>query len=176
MPYAVALCLDHDAETAVRGMWRALDDVGIPSLASVAGARYRPHVSLAVFDEGDLGAAKDAVASAAGAALGLPLQLSALGFFLTEEAAAFLAVTPSDRLLRVHARVVAALRPHVSGFWPHYEPDVLLPHCTLAMGITDQRQVHETAARFQLPVRATVAEVHLVEILTGSSVTCLASE
>ena len=60
--------------------------------------------------------------------LGMRLSLAALGFFLTDEAVAYLQVVPTGQLLKAHGEVVAAMMPNVSDLWPYYLPDQLLSH------------------------------------------------
>lgn len=47
MVAAIELYLDVDATRRVRTLWQALEDDGIPTLASLQNQRHRPHVSLA---------------------------------------------------------------------------------------------------------------------------------
>ena len=170
MPMAIELFLDHDADARVRSAWARLDEHGVPSLATnEPAAVYRPHVSLALFDDvvdpDPIGDACRAVTSAADR---LPLVLPALGFFLTDEAPAFLSVTATSRLLDLHRRVAAAIRPHVTGSSPYYEPDALLFHCTLAIGVRDPAAVLRALDGFTLPVLAEGVGLHLVDVLTGA--------
>jgi hypothetical protein len=94
----------------------------------------------------------------------MAVPLEPLGFFLTREAPAFLGVVPSRRLLDLHRAVHRAIEPVVVGIWPYYLPDALLPHCTLAMGVTDKAKVTEILDRFQTPIPALVSGAHLVEV------------
>jgi hypothetical protein len=99
----------------------------------------------------------------------MPLVLAFLGFFMTEEAVAFLGVTPSKRLLEAHHDLFPSIAPLVARYWPFYEPDHLVPHCTLAMGVADKARVIEVLSSFELPVVAHVEAVHIVEIPGGWS-------
>jgi hypothetical protein len=82
---------------------------------------------------------------------------------------AFLGVVPSVRLLAAHHRVVHAIESLVSGVWPYYEPDVLVPHCTLATDVADRARVIAAVADADLPINTTAAFAHLVEIPGGWS-------
>ena len=46
-------------------------------------------------------------------------------------------------------------------------PDALLPHCTLAVGVTDKARALDVVARFRTPISAAVAGADLVEIPSG---------
>jgi 2'-5' RNA ligase len=169
VPYAVELYLDDDADLRVREIWAALEDRGIRSLGGIPDSDYHPHVSLAVFDHGDLLEVTTTLKGVLANSPGLPLTLEPLGFFLTEESPAFLGVVPSSRLLALHSAVCDGLQPLVHGFWRYYEPDALRPHCTLAMRATQRASIADVVARFALPISARVREAHLVEIPGGCS-------
>jgi len=175
MPLAVELFLDQEADRRIREIWAALDARGITSLGGIPGTLYRPHVTLSVFERGDPARVAAALRPLLNAAIGLELPLSPLGFFLTDEAPAFLGVIPSARLLGLHHAVDQAIEPLVDDIWPYYRPDALLPHCTLAMAVTDKATTIRTVSGFRTPVPARVAGAHLVEIPGGHTSTPLTS-
>lgn len=167
MPYAIELFLDENADRRVRQIWAALDEHGVTSLASVPDTSYHPHVSLSVYQRGDSVEVAKALRPVLAPAVGLPMTLTPLGFFLTEEAPAFLGVLPSSRFLVLHHAVHRAMEPLVDTVWPYYQPDSLLPHCTLVSGVKDKARVAEIVARFPLPIPAFVHSAHLVELPGG---------
>jgi len=174
MPFAIELFLDERSDHAVRQIWAALDDHNVRSLGRLPNSDYHPHVSLTVFEHGDTARLEELLRPVLEPSVGLPLPLPALGFFLTEEAPAFLAVVPSSRFLSLHHRVHDTIQPVVEGIWPYYRPDALLAHCTLAMGVADKASVIEVVSRFLLPINALAASAHLVEIPGGHARTRLA--
>jgi len=169
MPFAVELYLDDDADKRVRSIWEALDAGGVQSLGSVPRSAYRPHVSLAVFDSGDGEVLDVVLREALQKSLGLVMSLPSLGFFLAEEPVAFLGVVPSVALLAAHRVVVDALAGVVIGYWPYYEPDALMPHCTLATAVREPAKVTQIVAGFGLPIVATITSAGLVEVPGGKS-------
>ncbi|MBT8227073.1 MAG: 2'-5' RNA ligase family protein [Dactylosporangium sp.] len=173
MLYAVELFLDEDADRRVRQIWAALDERGVTSLGSTPSTRYHPHVTLSVYERGDAAEVAGALRPVLATTAGLPLPLASLGFFLTEEAPAFLGVVPTSGFLGLHRAVHHAIEPLVEGIWPYYTPDGLVPHCTLAVGVADTSAVAQTVARFPLPVRATVRSAQLVELPGGQRSTPL---
>jgi 2'-5' RNA ligase len=104
----------------------------------------------------------------------MPLTLASIGFFLSEERVAFLAVTPTERLLAAHQHVYSALPGLVSDLWPHYAPGTFVPHCTLAMRSPDAETIVGAVSPDSLPIPGVAQEIHLVEISTGSSMARLA--
>ena len=161
--YAIELFLDEDADAQVRRVWAALDEHGVTSLGSVPASDYHPHVTLSVFECGDPAAVLGALPEVAG----LPLPLESLGFFPTAEAPVFLGVVPSARLLALHHAVHRAIAPIVDHIRPFYRPDALVPHCTLAVGVTDPARALEVAARLPLPIHAFASGARLVEVPGG---------
>jgi hypothetical protein len=170
MPYAIELFLDDAADRQIRRMWAALDEHGILSPGGVLDADYHPHISLTVFDQGDPDEIAHALRPVLAQSIGLPLPLAPLGFFLTTEAPVFLGVIPSARFLALHHVVHAVVETMAEGIWPYYRPDALLPHCTLATGVTEPARVAEIVRGFTIPVAARAASAHLVTVPGGQSI------
>lgn len=175
MPYAIELLLDGHADQQVRQIWAALDEGGVQSLAGIPDAHYHPHVTMSVFRHGDPAEVAEATRPLLAKSVGMPLPLAPLGFFLTDEAPAFLGVVPSSRLLALHRAVHQVVAPLVDDIWPYYRPDALLPHCTLAMGVTDKAKALNIVARFATPIPAIASGAHLVEVPGGHMSIQLAS-
>lgn len=167
MHHAVECYFDETADAQVRAIWSRLDAEGVTSLGGVPDTFYRPHVSLAVFETNRPDLAGSKLAPVLGPAIGLPLALGPLGFFLTEEAVAFLGVVPTRRFLDIHHRTVKHVKPLVEHFWPYYDVDNLVGHCTLAVGVHDHSRVAEIVAETTLPIPATVQSIDIVELPSG---------
>lgn len=164
MPYAIELFLDERSDRQIRQIWAALDEHGIPSLGAIPRCAYHPHVTLSAFEHGNVTEIAEAIRPVCATSVGLPLPLEQLGFFLTDEAPVFFGVVPSSRLLALHRAVHQAIEPLAENISPYYRPDALLPHCTLAVGVTDRARALDIVARFPMPIRAHAASAHLVEI------------
>jgi hypothetical protein len=93
---------------------------------------------------------------------GLPVSMTALGFFLTNKAPAYLAVAPTTALLKLHENVHAALGAMET--WSYYRPGNWMPHCTLAMDVACQTTVAEALGETPLPIHAVVGSAHMVEL------------
>src|SRR6187431_1948088 len=116
---------DDAADAAVRTVWSALEHREVVSAASGPVQNAQPHVSLAVFDDGEMQAVEQILLDRLPAVRRLPLTLASLGFFLTQEAVAFLGVVPTARLLKLHRQVAEAIAPVTIGFPPYYLPDAM---------------------------------------------------
>jgi hypothetical protein len=107
--FAIEMYFDDAADAAVRTVWSALEHREVVSAASGPVQNAQPHVSLAVFDDGEMQAVEQILLYRLPAVRRLPLTLASLGFFLTQEAVAFLGVVPTARLLKV-----SSLCPHLA--------------------------------------------------------------
>ena len=154
MVQSIELLLDEDAETALRASWTALADAGLPSLATHTGASNRPHVTVAVTDDGGFAVAEPELRAVvegwdlAGAGLGGTVGAPVL--FGGHRARWVLArqIVPSRPLLTMHAAVHRALRlrvPEVEVV-PQTLPDAWTPHATLARRVGAEQLAEALAA------------------------------
>lgn len=160
--FAVVLHFDEFSERRVRQAWDALDEHGVPSAGSTNEPTFKPHITLAIvntpYPEHVAVRLRGPLANVAG----VPATMTALGFFLTNKAPAYLAVAPTRRLLELHDEVHTAIGDTES--WSYYQPGNWMPHCTLAMDVVCQTTVAEALADTTLPIQATVGSAHLVEL------------
>jgi hypothetical protein len=128
MVHSVELVFDRDTEEAVRHIWDALREAGIPSQAPAS----RPHVTLTVADRIDpevdvlLGSLNDRFPLPC--VVGAPLLFGRSQLILTR------LVVPTAALLDVHAEVYRLSLPHV-----HPDP--------MANSVPGQWTGHTTLAR-----------------------------
>ena len=160
--YAVVLYFDEDTEERLFELWAALDVHGVDSAARTYGAGYRPHLTLAIVDAPEAGRLVEALEEPLADAVGLPVTLASLGFFVPYPCPAYLAVTPTSRLLALHEQVYDALDGTLC--WDHYLPGSWVPHSTLAMRVDLTSPVAHVVSKAALPLRATVSAAHLVEL------------
>lgn len=160
--FAVVLHFDEFSEHRVRQAWTLLDRNGVPSAKSTYDAGYRPHVTLAMVNTREPERLAAPLRRALAGVAGIPLTLTALGFFLTDRSPAYLAVSPTRRLLEVHERVHAAIG--TQGSWSYYQPGNWMPHCTLAMDVECQTTVADALSDDTLPIQATVGSAHFWEL------------
>lgn len=160
--FAVVLYFDDFTEKRVRQAWEALDSYGVPSVGATHEATYRPHITLAMLNTAYPEQAAARLRMPLSNVSGLPVSMTALGFFLTNKAPAYLAVAPTSALMRLHENVHSALGAMET--WPYYRPGNWMPHCTLAMDVACQTTVAEALGETPLPIHATVGSAHLVEL------------
>ena len=166
MSLAVCLLIDDPADAAIRQLWRRLEDVCVPSLATHTHGRHVPHLTLAALRTYDIHAVQAALA-------GLPvaapaeLLLDALGSF--RRSRCWLAPAASADLVARQEAVVEAALGTGADLHRHYRPGSWIPHLTLAprLHTTDL----PTVARIVydvLPLTAPVSRAALIETSTGA--------
>lgn len=141
MVQSIELVLDEALDARVRQQWRALAEVGLPSLARHTGASNRPHVTLVVAsgvapEHEDRLTAALADGPDADAPVPLPVLLGGYVVFGTHKHVLARLVVPSAALLAVQARAWRAWdgvleRPET------VRPGRWTPHVTLAKHLTD---------------------------------------
>jgi 2'-5' RNA ligase len=160
--FAVVLYFDDFTEKRVRQAWDALDQYGVPSAGATYEEGYRPHITLAMLNTPYPEQAASRLRMPLANVSGLPVSMTALGFFLTNKAPAYLAVAPTTALLQLHESVHSALGAMET--WPYYRPGNWMPHCTLAMDVSCQTTVAEALGETPLPIHATIGSAHMVEL------------
>lgn len=135
MAHSVELLLDEPGDSAIRRIWHALDEAGLPSAATVRSGTNRPHITL-VAAPGIDAALDEALADLfAGlpipCVIGAPLVFGAGRFTLTRM------IVPSARLMELQAQVYRRFLPHASAeAFAHSAPGHWTPHVTLGRRLT----------------------------------------
>lgn len=160
--FAVVLHFDEFSEHRVRQAWDSLDEHGVPSVGTTNEDGFRPHITLAIVNTPDPEGLAMRLRRPLSEVAGLPVTMTALGFFLTKKAPAYLAVAPTRRLMELHDEVHRAIGTADS--WSYYQPGNWMPHCTLAMDVACQTTVAEALGETPLPIHAVVGSAHLVEL------------
>ncbi|WP_127498667.1 2'-5' RNA ligase family protein [Actinoplanes solisilvae] len=154
MVAALELYLDVDATRRVRTLWRALEDEGIPTLASLLNEKHRPHVSLAAARQLAPDKVVDALAGLP-VGRGLTLDMDFVGQFVGR--VLWLGVTPTAPLLEHHRQVHERLDAAGVEVWDLYRPGRWVPHCTISMRVPNPQMAPAIRRCLEvLPLRATV--------------------
>jgi len=165
--HAIEMYFDDRADAAVRKLWQALAEAGLPSLATLTHRRHRPHVSLVVAESlagADLAALRSVLMSRQPT-----LDLYVLGTFPGSEGVLFLGVPVTADLLALHGDVHSALAGQPVEHWPHYLPGNWVPHCALAEGLDKAGAAMAFGLLFGYePITATVASVGIKDTATGT--------
>jgi hypothetical protein len=158
---ALELHLDVEATRRVRGLWKALEDEGVPTLAGLLNQKHRPHVSLAVARR----LSPDAVASAlegVPVGRGLRVDLDFVGQFVGR--VLWLGVVPTVQLLSHHRLIHERLAARRVEVWDLYQPGRWVPHCTISMRVPNPLMATAIRRCLEfLPVPATVAGASITD-------------
>ena len=172
MPCATTLYFDLETDAAVRRLWQAIEDAGLPS--SLLNLGYRPHLTLAVCETMNLEGLRDELLQLVAATSPIKLNFHGLGTFSTNEGVVYLGVTVNRALLDLHDQIGQLLGPHSNGNLPYYMPGVWVPHVTLGYGLLEEQVVPvlNSLRRSELPASGTVTEL-VVSDVTASVYTDL---
>ena len=159
MPFAIELALDPAASAVVRCIWRELEAAGITYMAR-SGAH--PHISFGIWEALDLPVAQAELAVVAREIEPLPVTLASVRRFTT--GAVFLAPELTSELTELHARFHRRFARFGTGAWEHYAPGLWVPHCTLAMDLTEDLMpmALEIARRVPLPLGGRLERIGIV--------------
>jgi hypothetical protein len=163
---AVCLLLDDRADAAVRGLWRRLEDAGVPTLLTHTHGLHVPHLTWAALRRYDLDAVQAALE-------GMPeqppaaLHLDAFGTF--RRSRCWLAPAVTAPLVERQAAVVAASRASGAAVHRHYEPGTWVPHLTLApRGHLRDLPTVASMVYDVLPIEAIGESTVLIDTSTGA--------
>ena len=135
MARGVVLRPDDTGCAALRALWTALEDAGVPSVAAHRKGAHEPHLSLTVAAHLEV-AEVLAVLSAATVLPSDTITFEAVAAF--PQGVLFLSAVPDKRLLDAQrlAYEACAVAPSTRSLWSYYSPGSWLPHVTLGYGLT----------------------------------------
>ena len=163
MPFAVQLYFDAVTETAIRDIWRELAERGISTYMYTSG--NRPHISLAIYQEIEVGVCQDRLKTFAGAYPTFQSIMPNLGIFPSQASVLFVGPTVTPQLLDIHNRVHTLLSDIGSAPVSYYLPGYWNPHCTLAMDLPPENVPPAVSVSMSLsfPIACQVEEIGLIE-------------
>lgn len=165
MALALSLLFDDRTEAVVRGLWRRLEEAGIPTLLTHTHGRHVPHLTYASLRSYDLPAVTEALLALEDRGP-LELYFDALGTF--RRSRCWLAPAASADLVERQATVVRAAESTGAELHRHYRPGAWMPHLTLAprLHLADLPCVAGFVYDV-LPFTATADRLALIETSTG---------
>lgn len=130
MAHSIELLFDDDSDAAIRVMWQALDDAGLPSQLRVKSPTNRPHVTLLaarrISPDADEALCGIRSRLPVDAVIGAPLVFGGPRLTLAR------LVVPSAELLALHEAIYRLTLPHVMDDpYAHSTPGHWTPHATL---------------------------------------------
>ena len=167
MPFVFEAQFDSHGDARVRRVWQAIEQSGLRCAPADAG--YVPHISLAVFEDLELAAARAMMQKFCRARKAFNIAMAAYGGFATPGGIAFLLPAVTDDLLRLHSdfqQAVAGLKGTARG---HYQPGIWIPHCTVNYGMepADWQKLASVLNQVGLPITVRIESVALAEVGPG---------
>lgn len=136
MAHSIEVLLDPDSEAAIRAVWQALEDAGLPSQIRVSSPTNRPHVTLVAAQR--ISPAADEPLRGLHDLLPLPCVVGAPLVFGGPRLTLARLIVPSADLLGLHDEVYRRVRAHLTGdAFAHCRPGQWTPHATLGRRFTD---------------------------------------
>lgn len=171
MSFGAAFIFDPQTTRAVREVWQAQADAGLPSF--MLGVDYPPHMTLLMGEGVDLPGLRPGVAMLASRIRPVPVMFESLGVFPAEYGVVFLAPCIHQGLLDLHAAFWTAFEPFVSGPASQYRPGVWVPHVTLGFQLKSGElgRVTEFLAGWEFPRSGLVTGIEFGDYVPGGSST-----
>ena len=133
MPFAVELYFDERTESLIKAIYEKLAEKGVSDRLVKRGTR--PHVALAVFEDGDAGELAFWMRQLARDQAPVEARFEALGTYCSADGVLFLAPVVSPRFFLLHSTVIKGLNLHANGLKESCRPNRFVPHCTIAYGL-----------------------------------------
>lgn len=161
--YAAVIKLDTISSRIVSECWQELARGNIGRY--MIDNDYQPHVTLGVCDKLDNQKCFIGFKDFAGAREPFTITLSSFGFFIGEESALFLGVTPTKQLIDLHAEFHDTFCRHAEHVNPYFSPENWVPHCSLAVKMSEFQvaQGVEVIRSIKLPIKSVATEIAIIE-------------
>ena len=163
MAYGIGLVFDPQTEAHIREVWCRLARQGFATPLARPGCL--PHVSLILSETLHVDDLARDLEGLGHSPRRLEVRVSHLGVFTEPEIVLFYGMTPTARLLRLHADVARIYRRWSSAITARTHSGVWVPHCTLATRVEASRlsEAIAAAARPTLPWLATQVRLAIVQ-------------
>ena len=133
MLHAIELYFDRATEDAISGMWAELARRKVARNLRDAGSR--PHMTLAVYNDMNVGDLKTIAEGLARAAIPLDIAFDNVASFSVDLGVVYLQPAREETLRSLHEQLHQHGETWADRVWAYYRPSNWIPHCTLAMGI-----------------------------------------
>lgn len=163
MHMALAVCwlFDGPGERFIRGLWRRLEDNGIPTPLTHTHGRHWPHLSLAVVRDWEFDAVQERLAQLPEAP---PPQLMLPGTLAFTGGRAAIAVAVTADIALRQQQVVDAVAAAGADLHHHYLSGRWLPHISMTTGGTaDRLPLVSVLVNDALPIELHVASAALID-------------
>jgi len=137
MSYAINIRSDHQSSEKVETLWAKYESLEkTPSMHTLG---YRPHLTLAIYDEVDLETLKKAFELTFKDRKSITVRFEELSYFESPESyVLWLKPTDESQLWEIHQQIHSLI--NTKNCKEHYRPKNWVPHCSIATAIESDRQ------------------------------------
>lgn len=165
MPYTVEICFDKKSDKKIRELWNIIARKNISNFMLVNN--MTPHITLTVFNDIEHKLVNDKLKKFTKEIKPFKIVFSHIGSFPSNngQGVVFLSPTVTIELLRFHKKFHKYFTDYQDGQEEYYLPDKWVPHCTLALNIS-QDKVNKTMSKIMSnfkPIEAKVKTINFVK-------------
>ncbi|RYD04910.1 hypothetical protein N752_12040 [Desulforamulus aquiferis] len=164
MTYAVNFYFNKEAESYITDIWAALDKLGKGKCLICYNGR--PHITLAIYRDLNLQAAKERLKLLARDVDPFKLTFLQIGIFPNNKGTIFLSPNLTDDLFQIHRNFHAMFKDHEDQSWDYYKPQSWYPHCTLSTETSEEAipNVLEQLLKEFSPLEVTIKAIGIVSL------------
>lgn len=168
MPYSVELLFNPALESRVRRICNTIREAGGGEVL-IDDIKARPHITLCICDDADLGEMEACVRRLAEETPPMPIGLASIGVFPGDTNVVFLAPIVNEELLDMHQRLHSQVKSFSDSPWVLYTPARWVPHCTLASRLPKEAlpRVVDMIMETTFPISGEIVEVGALEFTQG---------
>jgi 2'-5' RNA ligase len=169
MPFAIELFFDPRCESRLRRLLSGLRQARLGGTVLIEDVKARFHITLAICDEVDETKMGRVLSEIASETSSLPVILSSLGFFPSDQTVMFLAPVVVQELLDVHRMLTERVSEFSETPWKLYRPGRWVPHCTLALKLPRDsvQKALELLMESTFPITGELIELGVSEFAEG---------
>lgn len=165
MSYAVMLYFNPKTETIINELMVKLSNqMGVSELLP---AGFRPHLTLTGFEDPPPEGFTDGLRLFASKNKRIPIRLSAVGAFQTDQGVVYLAPVVTSDLLVLHQRFYQMMNTFSIESNPYFAPGHWIPHCSVAYGLNSEKagQAIAKILAMELSIQGDLVSIGLTEFV-----------
>ena len=147
MTYAIEMYFDKETEEKIMSLAKKVADAGLST--KYLEWKTRPHITLAVFNDVGEDRCTELLERFAKAHKAIPAFWESVGMF-NETKTIFLSPIMTRSIYDLHSELYALINEFDSTGWEWYQPDVWVPHCTVALTSEDEEKIFYQASNLIL--------------------------
>jgi len=136
MALAINIRSDNESSNRIRGLWKKSST--FEESASMEKLNYPPHITLAIYDDVDEKVLTDALKSTFCKKSSIKLSFNRVDFFDVHPLVLYAKPELTQELLSLHSEIHNFIGADLSREF--YQPNKWIPHCSLALDISEEKR------------------------------------